>query len=308
MGMSVESIVQQMLILLAFMVVGFIACRTNIIDKVGNEKLNKVGLYICQPALVFAAVLNNELTYSKLEVLKFIGVDCLLFAVFIALSYVLMPLLRPSKESRGTFRFMLIFGNCAFMGYPVVASLFGDGAIFLASLMTLPFNLLSYSYGIVLMTGHGLKFDKKLFLNPAFISTLLSLVIFFCEIKAPYVICEVCDTLGDMTIPCAMLVIGATLGQMHIKTLFGDWRIYVLCVLRLIVIPIVAWLVCRLVVTDELFFDVVVVQCTMPVAAVASILSIEYKGDILSASRGVFMTTVLSVVTVPLMTWLLLMH
>lgn len=96
-----------------------------------------------------------------------------------------------------------------------------------------------------------------------------------------------------------MIVIGANIGMSRFSDLYADWRVYILSFVKLIVSPVVMFLICRIFVHDEVFLGVLVVSSAMPVAALASMLSIEYNGNAAAASRGVFITTLLSLATIP---------
>jgi len=304
--MDISALIQQMAIILIFMAVGVIANKTRIIGDDDAKVLSKVVIYVCQPAMILAAVMNNSLPYSNGEVLEILGLSWLFYAVMIALAYILTVPLRIPINSRGVFRFMIIFGNVAFMGYPVVASLFGIEMVFIASICTMPFNILAFSYGIILISGKkDTKIDIKSIINTSFISTLIALAIFFGNIRFPSVIYEATSTLGGMITPASMLVIGAALGSMKLREIFGDWRAYVLCVIKLLLIPLAVWALARLVVKDSDILGLFVVLAAMPAGVLASIFAIQYGGDVKTAGRGVFLTTILSIATVPLLIYIL---
>jgi Predicted permeases len=305
--MDISSLFNQMLILLIILVVGFIANKTNIIDQQGNKNLSKLTLNITQGAMILSSVMNANPSMSSAELLTLVGVSFLMYVILFIFSFVIRWLLRVPKKDGFTYQFAVMFGNVGFMGYPIVASLLGTEAIFYVSLYNIPFNILIYSLGIFLISGgDGYKFNLKSLANPPFFATFIAIGIFVLKIPIPAPIAGATKLLGDMVIPAAMLVIGSSLGRISLKDILGDWRIYVFLPLSLIVSPVIIWAVLRTFITNPLILNMAVIIAAMPVATNSTMLSMEYNGNEVLASKAVFMTTVASVVTIPLVISLLL--
>ena len=305
--MDISSLFNQMLILLIILVVGFIANKTNIIDQQGNKNLSKLTLNITQGAMILSSVMNANPSMSSAELFTLVGVSFLMYVILFIFSFVIRWLLRVPKKDGFTYQFAVMFGNVGFMGYPIVASLLGAEAIFYVSLFNIPFNILIYSLGIFLISGgDGYKFNLKSLANPPFFATFIAIGIFVLKIPIPAPIAGATKLLGDMVIPAAMLVIGSSLGRISLKDILGDWRIYVFLPLSLIVSPVIIWAVLKTFITNPLILNMAVIIAAMPVATNSTMLSMEYNGNEVLASKAVFMTTVASVVTIPLVISLLL--
>ena len=306
--MEITNLLQQMLILMIFLAVGFIAGETGIIDSEGNRKLTKLLLHVAQPALIIDAAIGSKLSFSPADILRMLGLGCLMYAVLIALGYGASPLFRTDAARKNTYRFQCIFSNSGFMGFPVVSAMFGSDAVLIASIFNIPFNFLAYSIGVLMLSGGRRRgMSWRVLLTPTMIATVLGIVLIFTRPALPYVITEAADRLGGMTVPGSMLVIGATLSAAPVKSVFGDGYTYLLCLVRLILSPLAVWAVCGLFVKDAVLLGILTVLSAMPAAAISTMLSIEYGGDPDTASRGVFLTTLLSAATAPLMAYLLLM-
>lgn len=290
-----------MAMLFIYIAVGFIAARVKVIDGDVVKKINRVLLDICQPAMIISSVLNTELKMSLGDVGLFFAFAMLMQIILLLIGFVLSPVYVRKKSERGLYIFMTAFGNTGFMGIPVITALFGNDAVFLASIGTVPFFLFIYSVGIILIRGEtkGEKSWFRLMLNPTLISTLISVILFFIKIDLPGPVLDAAGGLAGALIPLSMIVIGANIGMSRFGDLYADWRVYVLSFVKLIVCPVVMFLICRIFVHDEVFLGVLVVSSAMPVAALASMLSIEYNGNAAAASRGVFITTLLSLATIP---------
>lgn len=308
--MHISTVINQMLVLLIILVIGVICRKTGVTDDVGNKKLSRLLINVCQSAMILASVMNSGSTASIGYVFQIIGVSALLYAFLILFSFAVPRMLGAPRGDWGLYRFMTIFGNVGFMGFPVIASVFGSDAVFYASLFNLPFNILMYTLGISLASGTGERtgLNIKQIINVPLAATILSLVIFLLRIPIPKPIAQATELLGDMVVPSAMLVIGTSLGGMSRKKMLGNWRLYVFTPLKLMLLPAIVYFLFGLFVKDQLLLGITTVMAALPVATNCTMLCLEYGGNEELSSSGTFMTTVLSVVTIPLMVYLLLIQ
>ncbi len=302
--MNLASIFSQMAILMVGIALGFLACKCNIMDGEFVRRLSKLVLHITTPAMVLHSVIGSERVLSHHDIYLFTGVAFATYAVLILVSFVVPKLLRVPAPQKGVYRFMTIFSNSIFMGFPVVRLLFGAHAVFYAAVFNIPFILLSYAYGIYLVSGQT-RFSPKLLISPAIISILLAYVLYLFDLDAPQLLIDAADFIGQITTPAAMLIIGATLAGIPLRSVLTDVRLYAFSLLKLIVLPVALWAVLRLFVENDLIVGVTVVLVAMPAATNATMMCAQYGGDADTAARGIFISTVLSIVTIPLIMWLL---
>lgn len=202
----------------------------------------------------------------------------------------------------------ILFMNNVFIGFPVIEALFGQGAVFCASLSNIPFNILLYSLGVAKLCGTGGQRTlriRQMFSAPL-IATLVAVLLFLVKIPVPTVLADTLSTLGGATVPMSMLIIGTSLNAISIKKAVSDWRVYILSLARLVVCPVLVWLVLRLFLTDPLMLGIIVVISACPSATMLTILSVQFGADDALASKTIFVSTLLSALTLPLITWLLL--
>ena len=306
--LDINSVIDQMLVLFIMLMVGFIAGKTGVIDDVGTKKLSRLALSVCQGCLILGSVMNIEQNVGVMDILKVLGVASAFYILAIVIAQVVPVILHTPADERGLYKFMTMFGNVGFMGFPVVASIFGAEYVFYASIFNIPFNILSFSLGIYYISGGASKgsFNWKSIINPSLVATLLALVILLCRIPIPYVIESSVSSIGDMVVPCAMMIIGSSLAHMNALSALGQWRVYVFSLFRLLVMPVIAWAVFRLFVTDPVILGIATVIAAMPVASSATMFTVQYGGKEQLASWSVFVSTVMSVVTIPLIVYLLL--
>jgi hypothetical protein len=305
--MDILPIFEQMMVLLILLVVGVIAAKTGIMDEETNRRFTRFTLLIPQTCMILGSVVNSDLGIGPGQVFGILGMGCVMYAILIALSYLTPIIYRCKPADKGIYSFMTIFGNVGFMGFPVVGSIFGDKAVFYAAMLNIPFNLLAYTIGIAQLNNKGekMKIQWKLLVNPPLIASVIAIFLLCFNIHVPGPLADSVEMLGDMVVPCSMIIIGASLGSQKMKQVFTDLRAYAFAPMRLIVAPVVLWAILHFFVTDSVFLGTMTVLGAMPVASLATMLSIEYGGNVEMASRTVFVTTVLSVVTVPLICWLL---
>ena len=217
-----------------------------------------------------------------------------------------MRLLRVRDAERGLYRFMFIFSNTGFLGYPVVESLLGSGAAFYVTIFVLFFQLFCWSYGASLMRGAArFRFQWKVLRQPCVAASLAAFAVYLSGWQPPALLHQTVKYVGDITSPVVMLIVGCSLAQMRFKQIFGSWRIYALSALKLAAVPLLAYAVLRHVLTNEFALCVLTVLLCMPIATNTTILSYQYGADETAASSGVFISTLLCMLTIPLMMKLL---
>ena len=295
-----------MAVLFLVLAVGYAANKLKIMTGESNKLLTKLVINIAMPCTILNSVISGDVGITGGQALFFVLMIILTFIIAFLLVIPIPRLLNTPKEDTGIYQFMVVFGNVGFMGFPVVQSIFGTASIFYVALFNIPFTILSFSLGIIMVAGRGEKINPKLFINPALIGAAVAIFIFATKITVPSILSSTTEIIGQLTTPAAMLIIGSTLASIPIKEVFSQWRLYPISLLKLFIVPVITWLVLRLFITDELMLGVLVVLSAMPTATNATMLSMEYGGNEKLASKGVFITTLLSVATIPLLVYLLL--
>ncbi|MBQ3133143.1 MAG: AEC family transporter [Clostridia bacterium] len=306
MTLDMTHIINQMISLFLLLAVGYIASKLNLITKDMLPKLSNLMISIIVPASVLSAVINVKNEHSIGELLGLIGIAVLVYVFLIAFAYLIPPMLAVKKEQINLYRFMTVFTNAAYMGFPVITAIYGSEGLFYAMLFQLPFNALVFSYGAKLIAGKNFHLSlRKTVVNIGTVTAVLALIVYVAQIPVPTVIDNTIDTVGGMTAPFSMLIIGATLGGMPIRQMFNKWRLYPFAVITNVVLPLILYFILRLFVVDQMMLQVSVVIAAMPVATVSGIFCHRYGGDAETASAGVFISTAMSVGTIPLLVWLM---
>lgn len=309
--MDFSTILGQMVMLLLMMVLGYLARRKNLLDDHVNASLSKVVLNVTLPAQIITSFAMEGAELTNGEVGAAFGLSCLVYLFYAVLAIIFVRLMRLPRQDWGTYKYMIIFGNIGFMGFPVITAIFGAKALVYAVIMNIVFNLLVFSYGIKLITDgceNAGSFSWRKLINMPLISSALTLVLFFLHIKLPAVINTALFTMGDATTPMAMLILGCTIAEMPLRELFDEWRVYAFTALKLLAMPVLVFLLLHLLPgfdANSLLGKVLVVLSSVPVATNATMLSIEYGGNNKLVAQGIFFSTVFSVLTIPLLVFIL---
>lgn len=295
-------IVNTMCKLLAAMLVGYVMGRKGVLDQEVNGKLSSLIVRVTCPFLIVSSI-SAAGRIERSEVMFMLAVGVVIYLMTPVLAAVLVRLLRLPRTSAGVYQCMLVFANCIFMGLPVCQAFFGEEAVFCVSVIHLPFNLLFYSYGVLLLSRDSevqAEISLKALMNPGIVSALIALVLFLGEIRLPEVINGSLGFIGSVTTPLSMMVIGSSIAAYSFGEIFRQKSLYLISALRLIIFPLLAYAVMNLVTDNLLLIRLVTVTAGMPVASLVVMGASEYQGDVRMASFGVAMTTVCSIITIPI--------
>ena len=302
-------VLEKMLMLIILMMVGFSAAKLGWVDAAFNQVASRLVTNIFIACTIAGSVMNVEPLLSGSELLLAVGAIFLTFLLGGAIGWAVSRCLPLERHERNVAWLSIFFMNNVFVGFPVVEAVFGADAIFCASLSNLPFNILLYTVGVANLRsgeGRGRVTLREMFSVPL-IATLVAILLFLTRLPVPGLVADVVSTLGAATVPMSMLIIGISLSRVPIRSALGDWRAYVVSLTRLILCPVAAWLVMGLFLPHGgTILGVYTVTAACPCAAMITILSIRFGADDSFASKINFLSTVLSALTLPLVTFFLL--
>lgn len=303
-------LLEQMIILFLLMGVGFYCYKKGIITDESSKKISAIVVNVANPAMILTGCMSED-KISGQELLMTAGIVIGVYAVLLILAMIIPRLLRIESKSRGVYQAMTVFSNIGFMGFPVISALYGNGALLYASLFLIPYNVLIYTYGIASITGAKKKEDDSQgvstlgrILNIGVIACMITIVVYLLQLPVPSFLKTTATYLSNLTAPLSMMVIGASLATINIKKLFLDVKLLIFSAIKLLVIPVLGVLFIRQFVDNEIICGVCMVMLATPVGSMTAMLAQQYDGDYEMASKGVALTTVLSVVTMPLVSML----
>ncbi len=320
--MNIQIIIGQMLMLFAMMLIGYVIWKRNWMDENAYQKLSRIVVNIFNPLLVVYGVAGKSSEGNAELLLQNLGFVVLFYVLLWGMGYVILAVLRPGKEEQKLYRLMTMFSNCGFMGIPVITSVFGNDSMIYIVFYMLVFNLLIYTYGMNLArkagedmhsvssektgtaksSGNGKKsgVQWKRMLNTGVIASLAAILIFIFQIPLPDIVVDFCDYIGNATIPLSMMMIGISIAKVNLKVIFTNVRIYLFTAVRMVIFPIlVILLIKRFITADPVIFGVFVLQLSMPVASIVTLIAKENMADEACCTNGIVLSTLLSIVTIP---------
>jgi predicted permease len=286
------------------LMIGFSIKRLEIVEDSLRKNLTNLIFYVTLPALVINSMSYKFSVERLTQVLNVLGLSVAVYALMIAVSYLFTYLLPMEQKERDVYQFMLIFANVGFMGYPVIEVIFGSEGVFLAAIYNLVFNLLIWTQGVLIMsrsTSEESEFKLDNLKNPGTFSIGIGLLIFLLSIKLPAPVATTLEMLGDATTPLSMIVVGSILAQIELKQIFSNFKLWLVTALRLVIFPLVVLQALQLGSFSTLVVGVMVVLTGMPVAANTAIFAQEFGGDEALASEGIFLTTLLAMLSIPVL-------
>ena len=276
---------------------GFVCRKGKVLSEEGTATVSNIVVKIILPFYLFSAILNSGSAVDSKGVLLTLGLSLGMFLLSGLVALVIVPLLRPPAGDRGVYLFETMCGNVTYIGIPVCAAVLGGNAAFYGSLLNIPYNLLCFSLGIWLLAG---KLPLKKILNPAFLSGVAAALLYLLQVPVPSVVLDGCAFIGQATSPCAMLVIGSVLGSVPFKEIFTEWRAIPYVLIRLVVLGALMALLLSFIDVDPVLKGVVILMASMPAATNSTMLCTIYGGNRALSAKLIFLSTALSIVTIPL--------
>lgn len=293
---SLKQIITMFLILAA----GFFCFKKKLISAENNQALSGLVLNIVNPAVIFMSY-QIEFTPERLTGLAFaVLLSAVSFVIMIVIAYILVP---ARENNSGIERIALIYSNCGFIGIPLIQALIGEiGVFYLAAYLTI-FNVLLWTQGVILMTGKtSFKETLKSLCSPCIIAVFLGVVCFLLKFSVPQVAADALNHIASMNTPLAMLVAGVTIARTDILKAFTRLRVYYMVFLKLLVIPLAvtaAMLFFGQFQIDREIIMMVVIATACPTGASGTLFAIRYHKDELYASELFGVSTIFSIVTIP---------
>ena len=302
--------IEVMITLFAIVVVGYVAGKMGYMGGTFDKRLSKLVIDITCPALILSSSMTGQLPDRRF-ILPLLGISVLTYILLAGVALVLPRYLTKRKDDEGAIGFALMFGNVGFMGYPVVASIFGHEAIFYAAVLNVVNTFAVFTIGTMLITGdsnvEGSRFQKKVLYSTPMMAAYLTMLIVALQIDhIPGFISQPLTMIGNITVPAALLIIGSSMSHLPLRAMLGTRTVYATSLLRLGLLPVGVHFLCRALGFDAFVVSINTLVIAMPVATYGTILCLRHGKDTTLITEVTFITTLLSMITIPLLAMLLL--
>ncbi len=293
---------QQVLILYLIVAVGFIADRLHVFGESTAKRSNDLLFYIVTPAVMIQSFMNMEFKPETAGAF-FIAFLCMSGTLTVA-NLIAVPFFNKSGDNKAVFKYASGYGNMGYMALPLCQAMLGSEGVFYCSAGVVAFNILSFTHGIWVMTKgkDETKFDfKKLFFNPGVISVLIGMPIFIFGLDLPQVVDSAVNYVASLNTPLAMIFFGTYIANTDLKTMFSVKENYLAALLKLVALPLIMLVVLRLCGVTGVLLTACIISASVPSANNTVMFSAKYGNDTGVASKVVTFTSVLSVLTIPVM-------
>ena len=299
--MDVSVLIPKMIVFVVLMVIGYLCAKTNFAGREFTKDASKMVINVFMSATIINSVLVSDARLSGGELLQVMLVLCMSVGVCWVLAAISCRLVGLGDKAP-LFELLIAVMNNMFIALPVVETLFGSQAVFYCSLSCIPFNILLYTFGIYRLQGGEGKGSVRLrdIFSVPLLATLAALLIFLLQPPVPPVVKELASTMSAATMPLSMIVIGSSLGSVSLLDAFKKGKLYLMCVLRLLLCPLLVWLLAGLMTDDLMLRVTATIIAAAPSGVVVSVLAIQYDRDAVFTSEGVLLSTVFSMLTIPL--------
>ena len=294
-----------MMTLFALVIVGFVAGKLGYLGGDFDRQLSRLVINITCPALILSSAMTGQLP-DRRYILPLLAISVITYVVLTAVAFLLPRYLTRQQQDEGVVGFALMFGNVGFMGYPVVASIFGHEAVFYAAVLNVVNTFAVFTIGTVLVTGssevEGSRFQKKVLYSTPMLAAYLTMAIVALEIdNIPAFVSQPLTMLGNITVPAALLIIGSSMSQLSLRTMLGNRTVYLTTLFRLVILPVAVYYLTSLLGFSDFVVNINTLVIAMPVATYGTILCLKYGRDTTVITEVTFITTLLSMLTIPLL-------
>ncbi|PMD69161.1 AEC family transporter [Companilactobacillus nuruki] len=301
--MNIGQLINQIILMFCLMLIGVLINKLEFMHSQTSSDLTNVLLYIVSPCLIINAF---EQQYSSSRIKQFllavVGVF-LLYIVEIIIARFIFGRLKNQNLRRIT-QYGSIYSNAGFMGIPLTSSLFGSEGVFFAVVSLAAFNIFSWTQGVSLFkdnnNGTVEKTDwRQVILNPNIIAIFLGIIFFMFAIKIPSIPNQVIKYVGSINTPLSMIVIGNSLANIKFSRNMLNKEIGLTILLRNLIFPIIGIVLLKLLGVNGIAFYTTIVMAACPVAGLVVLFTLQVDGDTAPAISLMSLSTILSLITIP---------
>ncbi|MBP1737228.1 MAG: transporter [Oscillospiraceae bacterium] len=282
--------------LFLMMGVGYFFARRGQFCQDAISQMSHLLLYIVAPCIT----ISQFQTDADPTVMVSLGIGLLaIFSSYFIMVPISQLLFRKQPEgSKSALRFCCVYGNTGFMGLPLLQAIFGEQALIYGVVGLVAFNICQWTHGVMVMGG-SLSL-KKAILNPGVIGTAIGLFFFFTGLKLPSMVGDSVSFMADLNTPLAMVVIGGQMAAADLAATFKRAKLYAAAAVRLLLAPAIMTLVLYPFHLDPLIYSICVVLAATPAAGGTAIFAQQFNRDVSTAAQLITLTTLLSVITLPI--------
>ena len=305
--MDIQIVIQQMIVMLIIIFIGYFFTKKGKLNELSSRHISGLVVNVCNPAMLVCSAFSADSQVSGALLLNALLATLLLYAILLLAGFLIPRLMRYPADEHYIYHFLTVYGNVGFLGIPLVSAVLGSNALIYVSINVLVFNILFYLTGLNIIrkkagvtTASGPKEILSKLVNTGTVSALFTIIFYLSDFDVPLIITNTLDYTGRATTFLSMLVLGISVAQMPLKEIFCHGKDYVFIIIRMILLPILCVLLLRSFVSDPLIMGVCCLMISVPAANLPLMCSKEYGLRTAELTRMIILTTLLSVLTIPL--------
>lgn len=288
----------QILILFSVLIAGIVIKKAGFLKEDAEDTMSVLIVKLGLPCMILASTNLPRTNQAVYDLYILLGLSAAYYLLSMLLGVTLAKILRLKHDSATVFASLITFANIGFMGIPVAKAFWGEIGVFYTSIVNLIFTLTLWTLGVLLFNKKEKLVFKKLF-NAGTVAAITAIIMFSLGYRFPSIVYSALNTAGQLTVPVSMIMIGSLIAERNILKVFSDYRLLIVSLLRLLIIPIITCIILHQLKVSVLVLNVFTVLSAMPSAALNAVFAREYNSDSIMASEGIFLTTFLSVFTLP---------
>lgn len=290
-------LLKQIILMFIFLGIGFFMYQKNMITKQGSKDIGKILLYLVIPVVIISSFWMERTPEKTMTLLKSAFISAVAMSLSIAVSWFLFG------RRDGISTFSSAFSNAGFIGIPLVQAVLGSDAVFYISIMIVLINSLQWTAGVFMITKDRTVMNaKEVMTNPIVISVLIGLFLYSMNLPCPVLISSLFSNIKGLNTPLAMLVSGVFLAQSDLLKMFIKKEVWKVSLIRLCVIPLLILLIFALIPFGSQDVKLaILIASACPVGSNVTIFAQLYGKDYTEAVEHVCMSTILCLITLPLL-------
>lgn len=296
--MIFKNMIDMQLMMFLLVAIGFFIRKKGIVNTEGRMNMIDLCLHITLPF----NVLHSFLRKWDWNLFIACGVILLLSVGFNAISVFFSAVLYKKQETnrQKSLKYGTIISNSGFLGNPMVEGIYGREGLLYAALFMLPVRIVMWTIGIaVFLKGRKEKLWKNVLTHPCIVAIYAGVIIMVCGIQFPTFVEKTIVGISSCNTPLSMMLVGMMLAEVKPKGLIDKTMVFYTAI-RLLVIPAVVFAITAFLPLDGMLRGITVIMAGMPAPITTALLSAKYGGDEKYATGMVFLSTILSLITLPL--------
>lgn len=287
-------IIQQLALMFIYMGIGYLLKKGKLISAEGTKSISNLLLYVILPATILYSFSSNVDSGEIRPVFYSVVIGTVLLLLSMLISNLIF-------KDNAVLNFSAAFSNAGFIGIPLINEVLGTDAVIYSAGMIAVLNVLQWTYGQWKLSGDRNAISVKSILkNPLLISFLFGLIIFAAQIHLPNIILKALSGLNGMNAPIAMIILGVYLSEIKFREIFTDVKGWECSLVRLIVIPGATAIVLRIICPNEVLIGrSLMLAASAPIGANVAVYAKKLNKDYFQSVRGICLSTVLSIITIP---------